>query len=265
MKLFDCFMYNNEDILLDLRLNILNDFVDKFIIVESYFDHQGNKKKLNFNLENFSNFKDKIKYIKLNNFPKNFSPWQRENYNRNYLINGLNEAEDNDYVMISDLDEIPKIKNLNIFKEKKYTVFNQKMFYYKFNLHNISEPNWIGTRACKKKHLKSPQWIRNKKIKNYSKWRLDKFFELYNWNIIEEGGWHFSYVMSNVMIQQKIKSIAHSEFNKSEFLDINNIDKNIKMEKDLFGRPFKFIKFTEEGKLPDYLIFNKHKYLDLLI
>ena len=221
MKLFDCFMYNNEDLLLELRLQTLSKFVHKFIIVESRFDHQGNKKKLNFKIKNFLTFKNKIEYIILNNFPKNLSNWERENYNRNYIIKGLSTAKLDDYIMISDLDEIPKINNLKVFEKKKYTAFKQKMFYYRFNLHNISEPDWIGSKVCKKKYLISPQWLRNQKVKKYPFWRIDKI----KWNIIDDGGWHFSFVMSDNSIKKKIESYAHSEFNKKNYKNIKNIKK----------------------------------------
>ena len=260
MKLFDCFMYNNEDLLLDLRLNILDKHVDQFIIIESQFDHQGKEKKLNFKLENFSKFKKKIKYIILSSFPKKLSSWQRENYNRNFIINGLEDAKPNDYIMISDLDEIPKIKDKNIFEKKKYTVFNQKMFYYKFNLHNTTEPNWMGTRACKKKDLKSPQWIRNQKIKQYPIWRIKNYIQKFKWNIIEEGGWHFSFVMSKKNIKKKIESFAHTEFNKSEFVDILNIEKNISMGTDLFGRGQVYKSIKVDSTYPKYLLDNIDKY-----
>jgi beta-1,4-mannosyl-glycoprotein beta-1,4-N-acetylglucosaminyltransferase len=261
MKLFDCFMYNNEDLLLELRLQTLSKFVHKFIIVESCFDHQGNKKKLTFKINNFLIFKNKIKYIVLNKFPKNLSSWERENYNRNFIIKGLKDAKPEDYIMISDLDEIPKISNLKIFEKRKYTAFKQKMFYYRFNLHNISEPDWIGSKVCKKKYLKSPQWLRNQKVKKYPFWRMDKI----NWNIIEDGGWHFSFVMSDNSIKKKIESYAHSEFNKKNYKDINNIKKNISLKKDLFGRPFKFIKIKNQKKLPKYLLLNKKKFSKFLI
>ena len=118
MKLYDCFMYNNEDELLEIRLNVLNKFINKFIIVESLYDHQGKKKKLNFNINKFSKFKKKIRYLVLKKFPEEHNSWERENYNRNYLINGLYDVKLNDYVMISDLDEIPKITNKKIFQKK---------------------------------------------------------------------------------------------------------------------------------------------------
>ena len=254
-------MYNNEDLLLELRLNSLKKFVNKFVIVESQYDHQGNKKNLNFKIEKFNNFKDKIEYIILNEFPKNLSNWERENYHRNFINNGLQEAEHDDYIMISDLDEIPKIDNIQIFEKKKYTAFKQKMFYYKFNLHNLTEPDWFGTKVCKKKYLRSPQWIRNQKVKEYPFWRFDKL----RWNIIKEGGWHFSFVMSSINIKKKIESFAHTELNKSEFINIETIQQKINLKQDLFGRPFKFIKIEDEKILPEYLVFNKNKFLDFLV
>ena len=151
------------------------------------------------------------------------SNWERENYNRNYLEKGLKDAKDNDYIMVSDLDEIPKIDDYEIFSKKKYTAFRQKMIYYKFNLLNTTRPNWFGTKACKKKHLKTLQWLREQKVKNYPFWRIDKI----NWNIIKDGGWHFSYVMSNQKIINKIKSFAHSEYNIQKYLNISSIKKKI--------------------------------------
>jgi beta-1,4-mannosyl-glycoprotein beta-1,4-N-acetylglucosaminyltransferase len=254
-------MYNNEDLVLDIRLNILDKFVHKFVIVESCYDHQGNKKKLNFDIKKFKKFKKKINYIILKKFPENLTSWERENYNRNYLEKGLREASDEDYIMISDLDEIPKIKNYNIFYKKKFTVFRQKMIYYRFNLQNITNPNWFGTKACKKKYLKTPQWLRDKKIKNYPLWRLDKI----SWNIVKNGGWHFSYVMSYKRIIDKLKSFAHIEYNNQKYLNIRLIKKKISEKKDLFNRPIKFSKIKDEKKLPNYVIKNKKKFKSLMV
>jgi beta-1,4-mannosyl-glycoprotein beta-1,4-N-acetylglucosaminyltransferase len=136
MRIFDCFIYFDEDLILDLRLRELNKYIDKFIIVESGEDHQGNLKKKNFNINNFYEFKNKIDYYYIEKFPEFIKePWKRENYQRNYLINGLKDAQPDDLIIISDVDEIP---NLNFFiKENNfnnYYVFEQKMFYYKLNL-----------------------------------------------------------------------------------------------------------------------------------
>lgn len=263
-------MYNNEDLLLDLRLNVLEKIVDEFIIVESCYDHQGNKKKLNFNLNKFKKFKHKIKYLILKKFPQNMSNWERENYHRNYIVRGLNNAKDEDLIMISDLDEIPNISNLDIFKNKKFTVFSQKIFYYRFNLLDNTNKNWYGTKVCKKKYLKSPQWLRSRKVKTYPFWRLDKkIWSILNdgvkWNIINEGGWHFSYIMNEKNIINKIKSFAHIELNKEKYLNINLIRKKILKKKDIFDRSIKLKKIKKENILPNYLIKNKKKYSKFFI
>ncbi|MDA8537339.1 hypothetical protein N9K55_01350, partial [Candidatus Pelagibacter bacterium] len=187
-KIYDCFLYNDEELILNIRLNILNKFVKKFIIIESKFDHQGNKKKLSFDIKKFLRFKKKIIYLVIEEFPKSFSNWKRENFQRNFIANALTKVNKEDYVMISDVDEIPNLSNIQSIANHKYTVFEQKMFYYKINLLNKTYPIWFGSRICKKKDLKSPQWLRDQKIKKYPFWRFYKI----RWNVIREGGWHFS-------------------------------------------------------------------------
>ena len=222
MKIFDCFLYNGENLILDIRLNILSGIVNKFVIVESKYDHLGNKNKLKLNLDDFASFKDKIIYLVIDRFPKNFTSWERENFQRNYLINGLHEADDNDYIIISDIDEIPNLSKLITLKEHKYSVFEQRMFYYKFNLLNKTNPHWYGSRICKKKFLKNPQWLRDQKIKIYPFWRFDKI----KWNIIENGGWHFSFLMNANQIKSKLSSLNTSSPTSQLFINFI-ISKNI--------------------------------------
>ena len=161
------------------------------------------------------------------------------------------------------MDELPNLENLNdiLNNKKKYTAFKQKMIYYKFNLLNLTEKNWYGSRMCKFKHLKSPQWLRSKKVKNYPFYRIDKL----SWNIVENGGWHFSNVMSPKEISEKLKSFAHSEFDKPEFTDEEIIKKKIDLKKDIFGRNFQFKKIDDDKELPKYLIENKSKFSKFLI
>ena len=124
MNLFDCFMYNNEETLLDIRFQTLSKYVQKFILVESEFDHQGNKKDKLFNIEDFKKYKDKIISLKIDNFPTNLNgSWKRENFQRNYITRALENLNDDDYVIISDADEIPNLKKLkNIEKKKIYCI-----------------------------------------------------------------------------------------------------------------------------------------------
>ena len=153
MKIFDCFMYFDEEVVLDLRLNTLNDYVDYFVIIESSFTHKGEQRSLKFNHKKFSKFKSKIIYIVYDKEPKNieiinrddsevekntkyiFNAAYRENGQRNFIQQGLTLAQDDDLILISDVDEIPNLKDLNLKEIKeKIIIFSQDMFYYKFNL-----------------------------------------------------------------------------------------------------------------------------------
>ena len=174
MKLIDCFMYFDEDLVLDIRLNELKNTVDKFVIVEAKKDHAGNQKNLNFDIKNFSKFKDRIHYIVIDDLPvnkkffkKNWrSEWHTENAHRNKLELGYLDASDNDLIMISDIDEIPNPKMIKNFKlENIYGCFIQMNFQRKINLLNKDVKEWPGTKICQKKNLRSPQWLRNIKIK----------------------------------------------------------------------------------------------------
>ena len=189
MKIFDCFMYFDESLLLDLRLNYLDKFVDKFIIIECNYNHKGEVKKPTFNKEKYKKFENKIEYILLKDQPKNIerinvkdtknetsdkyilNAVKRENFQRNYIKNCLSEATGNDWIIISDLDEIPNLSNVKFKNIKnKFIFFKQDMMYYKFNL-KLENCSWVGTKACQMKNLESPQWLRNIKDRSYSWWR----------------------------------------------------------------------------------------------
>ena len=261
MKLIDCFLYHNEDLVLDIRLNTLKEQVDQFVIVESKFDHQGNEKRLNFDFEKFKKFKNKINYQVINEFPKGISSWDRENYQRNFIMNGIDDFNENDYIIISDVDEIPDLKKLKNLHNNKFTVFQQKMFYYKFNLLNKTDPLWYGTKICKKKHLKSPQWLRDQKVKKYSFW---KFYKI-KWNIIKDGGWHFSFLMNAEQIKSKIESYAHAEFNNKNFNNLEKINFSLENQVDLFDRKIEFEKIIFDETFPKYILNNKEKYKNWIL
>ena len=134
MKIYDCFLYFDEDFLVDIRFNILNEFVDYFVIIEGSKTWQNNYKGFNFDISKFQKFKDKIIYLKAETLPEGENPWLRENFQRNYIFEGIKSANDNDIIIISDLDEIPNPEKIKLFNKKKYAVFKQKHFYYKINL-----------------------------------------------------------------------------------------------------------------------------------
>ncbi len=292
MNIYDCFMYFDEDLLLDLRLNVLHKYVKKFIITESTFLHSGREKKLNFDIKNFSKFKDKIEYIIVDKPPDGIekvnsddnlelrnkkvldNSLKRENNQRNQLLKGLTKVSDEDLVLSSDLDEIPNFKN---FKYKsKITLFEQDVFYYKFNL---IQPNfkWIGTRACKKKNLVEFQWLRNIKSRVYPFWRIDTLFSNKRYmsvDIIKNGGWHFTSIKKPEDIFYKLSNFMHHlEFEESGLTikDMENMvnqkkilyDHTVAQEDDKYTGNLSLKKVRTEI-LPDYIKNNLTKYRDWL-
>ena len=178
-------------------------------------------------------------------------------------MRGLKKSHDNDLIILSDVDEIPDLKKLNMFnKKKKYAVFSQRMFNYKINLLNETENNWHGSKICLKKNLKSPQWLRNLKFKKYPFWRIDKPRNL---QIIENGGWHFAYLQNIENISKKIKSFAHGEFNKPNLANPNIIKEKINMGKDIFDREISYKKVEIDNSFPKYIVDNKEKLKEWII
>ncbi len=248
-------MYFDEEQVLDLRLNVLNEFVDQFVIVESTYNHKGIKRKLLFDQSKFQKFKNKIIYLVYDKIPENIeiisdneseseknrkyimNAVYRENSQRNFITKGLQKADENDLILISDVDEIPKLSSLNLSEtDNKIVIFKQDMFYYKFNL-VIPNFKWSGTKGVKKKNLKSPQWLRNVKDRKYAFYRLDTFFsekKYTNIKIIPDGGWHFSNIKNAEMIEHKLKSyLHHREFDQVS-LSVDEINNLIKKKQAIY-------------------------------
>ena len=246
MKIYDCFMYFDEEVVLNVRLNTLDPFVDYFVIVESRFTHKGIPRDLKFDLKKFERFKEKIIYLiyekeseKIEIINDNdgvyektkkyvFNAICRENGQRNYIKKGLVGAKDNDIILISDVDEIPNLSNINFNNVgEKIIVFKQNMFYYKFNLY-LPGLIWAGTKACKKKNLVNSQWLRNIKGRKYSFLRIDTLFsdkKYINIKIIDNGGWHFTNIKTAEQIKLKLESyLHHIEFDQNP-LSTNEINK----------------------------------------
>ncbi len=264
-------MYFDENLILDIRLNTLCKSVDKFVIAEATRDHAGNEKKLNFDYKNFKKFQDKIIYLIIDDIPinveskkKNWTPnhW-RDQFQRNSLIKGYKDYNDNDLIMISDIDEIPDPNKLSEFKIKnKYACFMQKNFQSKINLQNITDEYWMGTKICQKKFLKSPQWLRNIKTKKRPFW---KFYKPKEPQLIYDGGWHFSFLKEPKDISKKIKVYSHQEFYKDEFTNEKKIEERIKNNQDLFDRNIKYEKIDLDETFPSYIIENKSRFKNWIV
>ena len=256
MKIFDCFMYFDEEVVLEVRLNTLDKFVDYFVIVESRFTHKGTRRDLKFNPKKFEKFKDKIIYLiyeqesleieKVNPDDNEgeksrkyiLNAIHRENGQRNYIEKGLVHAKENDTILISDVDEIPNLLDIDFNKiREKIILFRQDMFYYKFNLY-LPNLIWTGTKGCKKKHLINAQWLRNVKDHKYPFYRVDTIFSKNKYKSIKyvnNGGWHFTNIKTAKEIEYKFKSyLHHREFDVNP-LTVNQINEIIKNKKAIYN------------------------------
>tara|TARA_B100000767_G_C19658475_1_gene489927 strand:- start:181 stop:1056 length:876 start_codon:yes stop_codon:yes gene_type:complete len=286
-------MFYDEELLLDTRLNILDQYVDFFVIVESEYFHNGKKRKLIFDINKVKKFKDKIIYIvhknepcgilKINNeddrairsYKSIFNAHLRENDQRNHIHNGLISANDEDLILISDVDEIPNLKSLNLSKiDNQVIMFEQEIFYYKFNRY-LKNFIWFGTKACKKKKLINPQWLRNIKNKKFPFWRIDTFFskkKYINKLFVKNGGWHFSNIKNARDIELKLKSYLHHWDYESKEIGLKKIDGLIKENQtiyNMFGDK-KYEKYGDDNrkklelynfkKLPKFIRDNKNEF-----
>ncbi|MDC3089657.1 hypothetical protein OA346_00190 [Candidatus Pelagibacter sp.] len=246
MKIFDCTTFFKEKMMMDIRFNILDEYVSKFIVVESFFSHSGEKKELHFNINDYPKFKEKIEYIVIENEPvdlirddkllkdsyyKRLNSLKRIEQSYEYMSNGLDSAADNDLILLSDNDEIPNLSSFLIedLKKTDYVIFKQLFFYYKFNLFYDRVP-WFGTKGCKKKKLKKFSSIRNLKNKKYPFWRLDTYFsdiKQHNLKVVEKGGWHFTNIKTPEELFDKFVNFGHHDEFELANIDLKKIKEKI--------------------------------------
>ncbi len=235
-KIIDCFTFYNELDLLEYRLNVLNDVVDYFVIVEANQTHAGKQKELyyNNNKERFYKFKDKIIHI-IVDLPckgainiQNNEQWVNEKYQRNCISLGLDKINinNNDVIIISDLDEIPDPNTLINIKNNTINInINRlEMDLYYYNLHNRHLNKWYHSKILLYKKYKELN-IKCDDIR------------FYNCNKLEKGGWHLSYFGSAEFIKNKIEQFSHQELNLEEFTNIAKIQYRINNNMDLYNRP----------------------------
>ena len=295
MKIYDCFMFFDEEMLLDLRLNVMDKYINKFVITEATYMHSGKPKKLVFDINKFSKFKNKIIYHVVDNMPLNIEPIydndsysvraeklinnsvKRENYQREMAQKFLDDLEPDDIILINDVDEIPNLKNLDLEKiNKELIIFKQKSYSYKFNL-LYEKLCWYGSRACKKRNFVSPQWLRNTKHKKYPFWRLDTIFsrkKYSNIHYVEDGGWHFTNIKTPEEIEKKYLNFLHHQDFEYSGLKLKDVKEMVSKKKILYDhsadqRDFKWkgsttLKKTDLSEMPEYLSKNYKKYVNWL-
>jgi len=277
-KIFDCITFFKSNLLFEVRFNTLKNYVDYFVVCEGTKTHAGNNKKLNFNLNKWKKYKEKIIYIVDNDMPNLIisnkkrsslfkfmtrkygeDKWKLLKHQMERLHDGIKFANKNDLIIFSDEDEIPNPNNISNFNFNKYKfgIFMQNLYYYKLNLQNNTEWNglWPGSRICQKKNLKSFFDFRILDLSNTKKpfWR--SVFKEKSIQPIYNGGWHFTYLMNENDISEKIKNSAHQEFNSKKYYDKNLIKKRIKSFLDPFERDNENLlkKTIIDETYPDYI------------
>ena len=268
MKIFDCFTFNDENHILDIRLNELDKYVDFFVIVEFGQNHQGKNKGKKIDEKLLDKFQKKIKYFYIETFDQNLNSWERESFQRNYINKGLIESHNDDIIIISDIDEIPNLKKINFSEIYEYVfAFSQIHSMYKLNL--IRNDKWIGSKLCKKKIFVSPQWLRSLKVKKkYNIFRLDKYFSKTYYDkfqIIEDGGWHLGWLRKSEKIIEKINAYAHTEHNILKNNSKDYIEKCIKENISFLDPDDKLFLNNKLNYLPKYILDNIDQFKEWII
>jgi beta-1,4-mannosyl-glycoprotein beta-1,4-N-acetylglucosaminyltransferase len=270
MSIIDAFMFNDELDLLEVRLHELSDVVDKFVLVEATRTHTGHFKPLYYkmNKARFHEFSDHIIHIIVEDMPitereianelinggdlewiesdwQFESNWVRERFQRNAIMRGLEYADPDDIVIISDADEIVRasvVKDLEQTLPDGLIAIEQTLHTYYLNWKCTNMP-WPGTKILRMKNIFTPSCDRlhTKPLK-----------------FIKDGGWHFNFLGGADVIRKKIKSYAHGEFNVPEVLD--NIEQRLYQKKDALGRLYQYEVIPLDEHYPKYILDNLDKF-----
>lgn len=247
MQIYDCFLFFDELDLLEIRLNYLSPAVNYFVLAESTKTFSLKNKPLYFkeNRERFSKFLHKMIYILVDDF-NSPDPWVNERNQRDSLDRGVQHVDPDDLILVSDLDEIPSREGIAKFDlSKKEMGFRQKVYYYYLN--GFVDIYWRGTAAFLAKN-------RPKKFSSLRKLNSHT-------DVIDPGGWHFSFLGQIDRIQKKIDSFSHQEFNRPEYTDPEKLKQKIEQGKDIFNRPEIVIQYVPiDDAYPDYILRNRERF-----
>jgi len=266
MKVIDNFIFCNDYDMLEIRLSILYDYVDKFVIVESDHTFSNVYKGYNFEIhkDRYAKWLDKIEYIKVQS-PKHANFWDNEHWQFEQLRLGLTDVQPDDIVLMCRcVDEIPRPEVIALMKTTDYSFYNLLFpaFFFKFN--------YMDTNVEHAHHSHYFAW--GKAFKgNRSQGNLSPI--AYFGPIpgdrsvnVHHAGWHFSYLGDEAWIKSKISNFSHSELNVPRVIDNIDIDKHIAKGEDCLDRninSFKSVSF--DSYFPKYLLENKEKYSQFIL
>lgn len=273
-KVYDCFSFFNELELLEVRLNELNDVVDVFVLVEATRSFQNKEKPLIFaeNKERFAKFLPKIRHIVVDEYPSFFrrfrkpKTWDYERNQRDFVKKGLTDAQPEDLILLSDVDEFPRKEKIELAKSLPHLkVFQQKMFYYFLNcfVENYDEPIEMAKEGYKPWHGSIA--VHFKDFTNFEDLRTSRNQKKTKRSLIENGGWHYSWLGGVDRILTKLDAYSHQEFNKAEYKNPARIRELISSGADLFGKNVKTVMVDPTADCPKYLKDNIDKYQQFIL
>lgn len=249
MRYFDCFTYLNEISLLKLRCEELKGLNVTHVLCEAPFTHTGDPKPLHF-AENKHLFKDyNIVHLVDQSFPNNGDAWANENHQRDTLIYGLTECEDDDVIGIFDADEIPKASMIKMYKPEMgiVGVKMDKMSYYLNCVEGYQQ--WEVGRLCTYEMLKktTPNKLRNNPFET----------------VMCDAGWHFSFMGGVDKMIEKFLAYAHSESVTASVFDPEILKRKYETGESLWSNDYwRFVKIDET--FPKYLFENQKEFSDLI-
>ena len=279
--IYDCFSFYNELDLLEIRLNVLKDVVDKFVLAEAPVTHTGHPKPLYFNenKDRFAGFLDRIVHIVVDDFPEppadytlRQASWMRENWQRNALARGLCNAKPDDMILISDMDEIPSPEAVKETLSRKGVIqFNQYFSNFYLNYLNYVRPLWPGTKALRYKDYCAPSiYIGMPPVEYLDETvnrppSLSRVRYLKGTSSINKSGWHFSYLGGEEAFLQKARSIAHVEYVNDETDSLEFVRRMVSEGVDVTGCGYRFFPVPLDGRFPKYLRDNAARYANLIL
>jgi beta-1,4-mannosyl-glycoprotein beta-1,4-N-acetylglucosaminyltransferase len=217
--IYDCFIFNGEFDVLDIRLNELADVVDRFVIIEGTHTFQDTRKPLYFDnhMDAYREFQDKIIYLTMK--PIGQKTWDKEAYSRNFVSRALHNCQPDDIIMMSDVDEIPRATVVKTLDPQGIVALGMDEYQYSLNMWG---GYWWFTRVCRYKNFPGGEALRR-------------------WNhleatLVEDAGWHFTYLMSPEEIARKLESFSHNEYNLDHWKDHDRMRAAMRAGQDLFDR-----------------------------
>jgi len=271
MKIYDCFCYFDEDLILELRFETLWEFVDYFVISEAAYSHAGASRKLHFDINRFTKYESKIRYLPLHERPAGENDsWKNENFIRNNIVHGLYDANPNDLIIISDLDEIPNPHRIAAYHPKYLRGdFKQRYYSYYFNNYRIGEVDangklipgseiHEGSKITTFRHFvdffnSNASSVRIYKSHGLFRSLRRSWFKRFQIQPITDGGWHFTWIYDMSGIVRKIESTAHQEFNKPYYKDPERIRSHILAGRDFHIPNSRYQLQNLDEQFPDYL------------